>query len=95
MTDPKSVIHRILDADDLSGGRTFVQLWVRENLKDLFESARIDSGTEAEGMLFQSAYCYVPDQKAEVVMRLVPFESLGSSNHEIYEDVEVRITDPE
>jgi hypothetical protein len=92
MTDPRNVINRILDADDLSRGEIFASLTVRSDLRPLFESARELTGSP-EGRLFQGTYQYVEDQGAEVVLRLIPVELLGDVNPGTYRDVVVQITD--
>lgn len=94
MTTPANVIHRIMDAENLCGGQVFVSLNVRSDLRELFEAAHKDSGSE-EGMLFQGTYTYDADQSAEVVMRTVRAEDFGKAQYEIFNKVEVRITDPE
>jgi hypothetical protein len=92
MTDPRNVINRILDADDLSRGEIFASLTVRSDLRPLFESARELTGSP-EGRLFQGTYQYVEGQEAEVVLRLIPVELLGDVNPGTYRDVVVQITD--
>ncbi len=83
-----------MDAENLCSGQIFVSLSVRSDLRDLFEAARKDSGSE-EGTLFQGTYAYDADQSAEVVMRTVPAEDFGNAQYEIFNKVEVRISDPE
>lgn len=92
LTIPANVIPRIMDAENLCAGQIFVSLSVRSDLRELFEAARKDTGSE-EGTLFQGTYTYDADQVAEVVMRTVPVEDFGNEVYEVFSKVEVRITD--
>lgn len=63
--DPHVVIDRIFAAEGLLSGYVYTHLSVREDLKDLFESAVKCSGTKEPGYLFQGTYSYNRTQAAD------------------------------
>ena len=77
-TAARRVLDRILDVENISSGWITVHLRVRSDLKELFEAACKDSGTEAEGRLWQATYEYSGNQRAEVLLFKARAEDLLS-----------------
>jgi cell division protein YceG involved in septum cleavage len=91
-TAARRVLDRILDVEDISSGWITVHLRVRSDLKELFEKACKDSGTEAEGHLWQATYEYSDSQQAEVILFKARAEDLVSlSQVEEDKDYELRM----